>query len=85
LKSPYPQTGNKIEVYFGQPIDFTEKVAEFRRRYPGKLDEWRSSLESLKLYAEITKEIRTAILQLEAKAWRRGYQLANTTDFIMTI
>ena len=56
-----PQTGNTIECYIGEPIDFTEDVRKF----------WRSTLESLQLYEHLTNKIREAVLQLEAEAYQR--------------
>lgn len=66
-----PQTGNNIDIYFGEPIDFTERILEFRKKHPGILDNWRTCIASLELYFEITHEIRQRILQLEAEAYGR--------------
>jgi monolysocardiolipin acyltransferase len=69
--SPIPRTGNDVTVYIGEPIDFTEKIQAFRKQHPGALDTWRSTMESIHLYEEITLTIRSAVLKLEAEAWNR--------------
>ena len=66
-----PRTGNNIRLYIGEPLDFTDKVRRFRESYPGALDSWRSTMESIALYEDITRDIRAAVLKLEAEAWGR--------------
>lgn len=63
-----PRTGRTVEMYFGNPIDFTDKIARFRQQHPGALDMWRTSSETLALYGEITEEVRQKVLLLEAEA-----------------
>lgn len=64
-----PRTGNKIRVFVGQPIDFTEKVAAFRQKYPGRLDCWNGvSEETVNFYFEITRDIREKVLELEKES-----------------
>jgi monolysocardiolipin acyltransferase len=71
-KSLVPRGGNDITVYIGEPIDFSEKMRAFRERHPGALDSWRSTMESIHLYEEITLAIRAEVLKLEAEAWGRN-------------
>lgn len=70
-QSYVPRTGNRIRYYVGQPMDFSAKIAAFRKKYPGKLDAWNGvSEESVHLYFEITQDIREKVLELEAEARR---------------
>jgi monolysocardiolipin acyltransferase len=66
-----PRRGNDIRLHVGEPLDFTDKVRRFREAHPGALDSWRSTMESIALYEEITMEIRAAVLKLEKEAWGR--------------
>lgn len=43
----------------------------FRAKNPGVLESWRSTEEGIQLYAEITNDIKKAVLILEAEAWNR--------------
>lgn len=36
------------------------------------LESWRSTEEGIQLYAEITNDIKKAVLKLEAEAWGRN-------------
>jgi len=63
------RTGNKVKVYVGEPIDFTSEVEAFRQRYPGALDSWATTLESIPLYESITRQIRKKVLVLEHEAY----------------
>jgi hypothetical protein len=58
-------------LHLGEPIDFTEDVRKFVEAYPSKLTDWRSTLESLRLYEHLTNKIKVAVLQLEAEAYQR--------------
>lgn len=44
---------------------------KFRVEHPGILESWRSTQETIDLYATITKDIKVAVLKLEAEAWNR--------------
>ena len=63
-----PRTGNLIEMYIGKPLDFSQKIIDFRNRHPGMLDEWRTTLDTLELYAEIVYDIKKSMLLLEKEA-----------------
>jgi hypothetical protein len=63
-----PRIGKTVEMYFGEPINFTSQLEEWRKSHPGVLDNWRTTSESLELYQEITEEIRKRVLTLEAEA-----------------
>jgi monolysocardiolipin acyltransferase len=67
-QSIFPRRGKKIRVVVGMPIDFEEKIEKFRATHPGVLENWTSTSESLALYAEITNELRTAMLGIEKEA-----------------
>lgn len=66
-----PQSGNQIEVFIGEPMNFHDKIQQFDSQYPGELKDWRTTLPKIKLYREITEDICQQVLQLEAKAYRR--------------
>jgi hypothetical protein len=68
-RSLKPQKGKSIEMYVGDPIDFSEKIQAFREKNPGALDNWQSTAEAIELYVEITNEIYKAVLLLENQAW----------------
>lgn len=50
----------------------TNQVEAFRAQHPGVLESWRSTEEGIQLYAEITNDIKKAVLTLEAEAWGRN-------------
>jgi hypothetical protein len=64
-----PKRGNKIELFVGKPLDFTEKIAAFREKYPGMLDNWQSTAEAIDFYVDITNDIYVAMKDIEAEAW----------------
>lgn len=71
-KSLKPTTGGTIEFYVGQPLNFTERIAQFNNDYPNDLSNWATdSKEKLNLYAEISIVIRNSLLALEAEACGR--------------
>ena len=83
--SMVPQRGNNIRLYIGEPLDFTEKVQKFKQAHPDALASWRSTMESIALYEDITNDIRSAVLKLEAEAWnRQGATVATGTDTATT-
>jgi hypothetical protein len=51
-------------------------VLAFKAQHPGVLESWRSTEEGIQLYAEITNDIRKAVLKLEAEAWNRNKNVA---------
>ena len=69
-----------ISTYF-LPFLLIVKVNSFRNKYPGVLESWRSTEEGIQLYAEITNDIRKAVLKLEAEAWGRNKIPALKTSF----
>lgn len=71
-----PRTGNHIEVFVGQPMDFTEDIKEFNAQHPGALTSWGSTLECIRLYEHITDKVRLQMEVLEAEAY--GRQVAPT-------
>lgn len=64
-----PKIGNKIEVYYGDSFDFTEKIEAFKKKYPGMLDKWTSTAETIELYTEIAEECRSKVRKLAREAW----------------
>jgi hypothetical protein len=65
-----PQTGGHIRFFVGKPLDFSDKIRAFRAAHPGMLDSWDCNSEAnINLYAEITREIRRSVLELEMEAW----------------
>jgi monolysocardiolipin acyltransferase len=66
-----PKIGNNIDMYIGDPIDFTNEIDVFRKQYPGKLDQWESSPECIDLYVTISEKIRQGVMKLEAEAWAK--------------
>lgn len=68
-----PRFGNKIEVYYGESFDFTKKIEEFKKKYPGMLDQWTSTAETLQLYTEIANECREKVKILARQAWGQSY------------
>lgn len=75
-----PRKGKTVEMYFGEPIDFSDKIARFRAQYPDALNQWRTTTESLQLYGEITEELRQRVLLLEAEANGRVLSASNSTN-----
>ena len=67
-KSLWPCIGKKVRMYVGQPFSLEAKVEEFKKKYPGMLDNWRSTPESIALYAELTRDVEVEMLKLEAEA-----------------
>ena len=57
-------------------ILFIHQVLAFKAQHPGVLESWRSTEEGIQLYAEITNDIRKAVLKLEAEAWNRSRNVA---------
>jgi monolysocardiolipin acyltransferase len=83
--SMVPRRGNNIRLYVGEPLDFTEKVQKFKQAHPEALASWRSTMESIALYEDITNDIRSAVPKLEAEAWgRQGASAATGTDTATT-
>lgn len=35
-----PQRNRRIHVFFGEALDFTDKIRLFREKHPGVLDKW---------------------------------------------
>ena len=70
-QSIIPKCGQNIELFVGNPIDFTLKINNFKEKYPGSLDVWQSSTNTIKLYNEITEELRISMLKLESEAYNR--------------
>jgi hypothetical protein len=68
-------------MYIGESLDFTEKVKEFEEKYPGMLSTWKSTSETINLYAEITRDIRIAVLKLESEAYKRDTM--NSFNFVI--
>ena len=78
-----PRVGNKIEMYVGEPLDFSIKINKFRHKYPGILGNWRTTLESLELYYEIVYDIRNSLLLLEKEANTKEYNLIHNNPIII--
>lgn len=70
-QSPFPKGGQQIDMNIGKPIDFSKKLERFERTYPGQLGKWTSTFETIYLYKDITDEIRSQVLELEAEAYGR--------------
>lgn len=70
-----PRKGLTIEMYFGEPIDFSDTVSRFKQQFPDMLNHWRTTTETLQLYGEITDVIRQKVLLLEAEANKRQVQV----------
>lgn len=79
-----PKTGKKIAVFFGEPIDFTGKVQAFEKAHPGLLQHWQTSLVTMQLYEEISREVREKVLLLEAEAYGRTVEPAATSTSTST-
>lgn len=67
--SMIPKLGNKIEVYYGESFDFTEKIDAFKKKHPGMLDQWSSTAETIEFYTEIAEECRLKVRKLAREAW----------------
>eukprot|EP01038_Epipyxis_sp_PR26KG_P004104 gene4104-5854_t len=81
--SPIPRGGNHVQVFVGEPFSVAEIVERFKLQHPEALNSWRSTSESLSLYAEITEVIRQKILLLEEEAWgkeNKERSQASTSD-----
>lgn len=76
-----PRGGNEIDLYIGEPLDFTKKVEQFKLKHPNMLNQWRSTAETIELYCEITNEIRNKVLLLEAEAY--GREIAASKDIAL--
>lgn len=66
-----PCTGKTVEVFIGEPLDFSDRIAKFNTEHPGMLDKWQSTPEGLALYMDISETIRKAVLKQEERAWGR--------------
>jgi len=76
-KSFMPQGNQHIELYVGDPIDFTPMVAQFKDKYPGMIENYnRITFELIELYIDITRVIRASIIELEKKAYKKERQNA---------
>ena len=64
-----PRIGNKIEVYYGESFDFTEKIDAFKKKHPGMLDKWSSTAETIQLYTDIAEECRQRVKKLAREAF----------------
>jgi hypothetical protein len=73
-----PKRGKTIEMYVGKPLDFTKKITDFRAKYPGMLDSWQSTAETIDLYVEITNDIYMAMLSIEKEAWPKSNGVAES-------
>lgn len=67
-----PRIGNNIEVWVGSPFSLQHKINAFNEKYPDMLKSWTSTPETINLYSELTDDIRTEMLKLEAEAWGRS-------------
>ena len=76
-----PKTGKKVFMHIGQPLDFTQELNDFNSKYPGMLDQWGSTAESLELYQSIANRIREAVVALEAVSFDRD-PVTNETPLI---
>jgi hypothetical protein len=56
-------------------------VKVFEEKYPGMLGTWKSTQESINLYAEITNDIKMAVLKLENEAYKR--ETMNSFNFVI--
>eukprot|EP01031_Cornospumella_fuschlensis_P024459 gene24459-29562_t len=72
-----PKIRQEINVFVGKPLDFRDKLRQFNAQYPGKLSQWRTSRETLRLYGEITEEIQRGLEELEAEAYGRSRPIHN--------
>ena len=74
--SAVPSRGRKIQLWIGQPMDFSAELTEFRAKHPEHPDllvqsdgsGWRSSLPAIALYERITARIHSALLALAEEA-----------------
>lgn len=73
LHSMKPGLNKRIDFYVGETLDFTDKIARFKGKHPEEdLSSWKSTAESIQLYAEITNDIREAVLKLEKECRLAG-------------
>jgi hypothetical protein len=56
-------------VFVGDPMDFSAKIAAFKAAHPNDLTAWKTTLNAIQLYEEITLDIRDKLLELEAEAF----------------
>ena len=74
--SAVPSRGRQVQMWIGQPLDFSIELAEFRAQHPSHPDlmvqgdgtGWRTSLPSIALYERITCKIQSALLALAEEA-----------------
>lgn len=76
-KSFKPQGNNHIELYIGDPINFTPIISQFREKHPGMLENYnRITFELIELYIDITRVIKAKMIELETKAYKNDRQNA---------
>ncbi len=71
-KSFKPLGNQHIELYIGDPIDFTPIISRFRDKYPGMIENYdRITFELIELYIDITRVIKSKMIALEQKAYKK--------------
>jgi monolysocardiolipin acyltransferase len=74
-----PRIGKNVEVYIGKPIDFQSKLEAFDHLHGVEMRKnWQATSELLALYTDLANDVREAVLELEALAFKRA---ANEADF----
>lgn len=74
--SAVPSRGRRVQLWIGQPMNFSAEVAEFYAEHPDHPDllvqadgsGWRTSLPTIALYERITAKIQAALLALADEA-----------------
>lgn len=74
--SAVPSSGRRVQMWIGQPMNFSAELAEFYTQYPDHPDlmvqsdgsGWRTSLPTIALYERITARIQAALLALADEA-----------------
>lgn len=72
VKSFKPLGNQHIELYIGDPIDFTPILSQFRDKHPGMIENYgRITFELIELYIDITRIIKSKMIALEKKAYKK--------------
>lgn len=71
LRSMIPKTGQDIIAIVGDPIDFEDLLAQYRKKMNDSNEEinsWKTMKSEKEFYAAITRRIEDALLDLEQQA-----------------
>lgn len=66
--SKWPQLGNKVDVYVGEPFSLRKEVEAFRGKHPGVLESFDNhSPELLQFYSDLADAVKEKVVEIEQR------------------